>query len=137
SGAAVHQTSSERGQELLALGCIQARRWPALRAGFGELPAIQHPPGFRCHATQVVYCGRRMRSQGKEKPMANEPKISTLDKVTFKDGLFALFGLLLTLAGLVILPKDFKTGVTTLTFFGACFATAVYIILRKLRLQRQ
>ncbi|HTN31982.1 MAG TPA: hypothetical protein VL178_14320 [Pseudomonas sp.] len=69
--------------------------------------------------------------------MANEPKISTLDKVTFKDGLFALFGLLLTLAGLVILPKDFKTGVTTLTFFGACFATAVYIILRKLRLQRQ
>jgi hypothetical protein len=69
--------------------------------------------------------------------MAKKSTISKLDKVTFKDWLFALIGLFFTLAGLVILHNDFKAGITTLTFFGSCFAVAVYIILRKFRLQSQ
>ncbi|MCS4307634.1 putative membrane protein YeaQ/YmgE (transglycosylase-associated protein family) [Rheinheimera pacifica] len=62
---------------------------------------------------------------------------STLDKITFKDWLFALIGLLFVLSSLLIMQKDFNTGMTTLVFFGACFAVAVHIIIRKLRLQRQ
>ncbi|WP_215397176.1 hypothetical protein [Rheinheimera oceanensis] len=60
-----------------------------------------------------------------------------MDKVTFKDWLFALIGLLFVLSSLLIMQKDFNTGMTTLVFFGACFAVAVHIIIRKLRLQRQ
>ncbi|KUM54827.1 hypothetical protein AR688_16320 [Rheinheimera sp. EpRS3] len=62
---------------------------------------------------------------------------STLDKITFKDWLFALIGLLFTLSGLLIIQKDFNTGITTLVFFGSCFAVAAHTIIRKLRLQRQ
>src|SRR5690606_19335795 len=69
--------------------------------------------------------------------MAEKPTISKLDKVTFTDWLLALIGLLFILAGLVIIQKDFKTGITTLSFFGVCFAVFVHTILRKLRLQRQ
>lgn len=60
-----------------------------------------------------------------------------MDKITFKDWLFALIGLLFTLSGMLIIQKDFNTGITTLVFFGTCFAVAVHIIVRKLRLQRQ
>lgn len=63
--------------------------------------------------------------------------VSRIDKVTFKDWLFALIGLLFTLAGLLIIWGDFKVGITTLAFFGLCFAVSVLTILRKLRLQRQ
>jgi hypothetical protein len=69
--------------------------------------------------------------------MAKKTTTSKLDKVTVKDWLFALIGLFFTLAGVVIFQKDFQTGITTLVFFGSCFTVAVYIILRKLRLQRQ
>ena len=57
--------------------------------------------------------------------MAKSAAGSTLDKITFKDWLFALIGLLFTLSGLLIIQKDFNTGITTLVFFGACFAVAV------------
>ncbi len=63
--------------------------------------------------------------------------VSKLDKVTFKDWLLALIGLLFTLGGLLIIKKDFKTGITTLALFGACFASAVRVIIRKSRLQKQ
>lgn len=69
--------------------------------------------------------------------MAEKPVISRLDKVTFTDWLLALIGLLFILVGLVIIQKDFKAGITTLSFFGVCFAVFVHTILRKLRLQRQ
>lgn len=69
--------------------------------------------------------------------MAGTSTVSKLDKVTFKDWLLALIGLLFTLGGLLIIRNDFEVGITTLAFFGFCFAVAVRIILRKLRLQRQ
>lgn len=69
--------------------------------------------------------------------MESTSTVSKLDKVTFKDWLLALIGLLFTLSGLLIIQNDFKVGITTLAFFGSCFAVAVRVILRKLRLQRQ
>lgn len=60
-----------------------------------------------------------------------------MDKVTFKDWLLAFVGLIFTLSGLLVIRSDFKVGVTTLVFFGACLAVAVRIILRKRRLRRQ
>jgi hypothetical protein len=68
--------------------------------------------------------------------MAETSQVSKLDRVTFKDWLLALIGLLFTLGGLLIIRNDFNVGITTLAFFGSCFAVAVRIILRKLRLQR-
>jgi hypothetical protein len=69
--------------------------------------------------------------------MVEASTVSKLDKITFKDWLLALIGLLFTLGGLLIIQKDFKVGITALAFFGSCFAVFLRIILRKLRLQRQ
>lgn len=62
---------------------------------------------------------------------------SELDKVTLKDWLLAVIGGLFVLGGLVIIRRDFNTGIVTLVFFGLCFAHAVHVILRKRRAQKQ
>lgn len=60
-----------------------------------------------------------------------------LDRISFQDWALAVIGGLFTLAALVIIRKDFKTGIVTLAFFGLCFAHAVSVILRKRRARRQ
>ena len=69
--------------------------------------------------------------------MAPKHPVSQLDKVTVKDWMLAAVGFMFTLAGLLIIRRDFKVGITTLAFFGSCFALSVRVILRKLRLQKQ
>lgn len=76
----------------------------------------------------------------KETKMMKTPAatpVSNLDKVSFKDWLLALIGLAFTLAGLFILTRDTRTGITTLVVFGPCFGLAAHRIVRKLRGQRQ
>jgi hypothetical protein len=68
--------------------------------------------------------------------MPDASSTSTLDKVTFRDWLLALIGLLFTLAGLLILPTNPKVGIASLALFGPCLALFVHIILRKLRQQK-
>lgn len=62
---------------------------------------------------------------------------SKLDKITFKDWLLAAIGGTFTLGGLLIIRKDFNTGIVTLVLFGLSFAHAVHVILRKRRAQKR
>lgn len=68
--------------------------------------------------------------------MRPTPSPSSLHTVSFQDWLLAFIGFVFTLGGLFLLPKDFNTGITTVALFGAGFAVAVHIILRKQRLRR-
>jgi len=69
--------------------------------------------------------------------MAPTDSASQLDRISFQDWALAVIGGLFTLGGLVIIGRDFKTGIVTLAFFGLCFAHAVSVILRKRRARRQ
>lgn len=59
------------------------------------------------------------------------------DRITPQDWALAVIGGLFTLAGLLIIRRDFNTGIVTLALFGLCFVHAVGVIVRKRRLQRQ
>lgn len=63
--------------------------------------------------------------------------VAPIDRVSFKDWLLVLIGGVFTLLGLLILPRDLKTGLTSVVFFGPCFAWAVGVVVRKRRQARQ
>lgn len=69
--------------------------------------------------------------------MTSNAGTSELDKVTFSDWVLTLISLVFTLGGLLIMRDDFQAGIVTVSFFGACLAVFVHIILRKRRLQKQ
>lgn len=69
--------------------------------------------------------------------MTPPPAASRLDRISFQDWLLAAIGGLFTLGGLLIMRRDFNTGIATLVFFGLCFAHAVRVILRKRRALKQ
>ena len=62
---------------------------------------------------------------------------SPLDRISLQDWALAVIGGVLTLGGLLIIPRNFNTGIVTLVFFGLCFTHAVSVILRKRRALRQ
>lgn len=66
-----------------------------------------------------------------------EDTASPLDKVTLQDWALAAISLLFTLGGLLIIRRDFNTGIVTLVFFGLGLVHATRVILRKRRAQRQ
>ncbi len=68
--------------------------------------------------------------------MAQDPT-PPLDRITFQDWALVVIGGLFTLGGLLIITRDFKTGIVTLAFFGLCFAHALSVVLRKRRARRQ
>ena len=57
-------------------------------------------------------------------------------KPTFRDWALAGIGIVFVLMGLVILPSDLNTGITTIAFFGACAWVSVGNLVRKLRYGR-
>lgn len=61
---------------------------------------------------------------------------SRLHRITKSDWALAGIGLGFSIAGLVMLPRDFNSGIVTLAVFGLCLAHAVHVILRKRRLAR-
>jgi hypothetical protein len=69
--------------------------------------------------------------------MAPPRSPSPLDRISAQDWALAVIGGLFTLGGVLIIGRDFKTGIVTLAFFGLCFAHAVSVILRKRRARRQ
>ena len=70
------------------------------------------------------------------RPLAQEPK-PPIERITFPDWALVVIGGLFTLGGLLIIGRDFKTGIVTLAFFGLCFAHALSVVLRKRRARRQ
>ncbi|MYN17416.1 hypothetical protein GTP81_11690 [Rugamonas sp. FT107W] len=58
-------------------------------------------------------------------------------KPGIRDWALAAIGIMFVVMGLVILPHDLNTGVTTIAFFGACAAAGIATIVRKLRYARQ
>ncbi len=60
-----------------------------------------------------------------------------LDRITAQDWALAVIGVTFTLASLLILTHDVKTGLLTLPFFSVCAVHAVGVIVRKRRTQRQ
>ena len=62
---------------------------------------------------------------------------SALDRIRLQDWLLAAVSLLFTLGGLLIIGRDFKTGVVTLALFGLCLLHSVRVILRKRRALKQ
>jgi len=58
-------------------------------------------------------------------------------KPSIRDWALAAIGIMFVVMGLVILPHDLNTGVTTIAFFGACAAAGIATIVRKLRYARQ
>ena len=62
---------------------------------------------------------------------------SRLTRITLHDWALAAISLLFTLAGLLIVGRDFNTGIVTLVLFGLGLVHAVRVILRKRRAQRQ
>lgn len=59
------------------------------------------------------------------------------DRITFQDWLLAAIFAAFTAASLVIIRKDFNTGITTLVFFGLGLVWAVSVLLRKRRARAQ
>lgn len=59
------------------------------------------------------------------------------DRIRLQDWLLAAISLLFTLAGLLIIGRDFRTGIVTLVLFGLCLVHAVRVILRKRRALKQ
>ena len=58
-------------------------------------------------------------------------------KPSLQDWALAAIGTMFVLMGLVILPHDLNTGVTTIAFFGVCAAVGINTIVRKRRYARQ